>query len=143
MNEANVRMAFRPTEDSGRSDPVDVSIIGGGPAGLTAAYCLTKEASSVLVIEKDPDYVGGICRTIRHQGFLFDIGGHKFFSKSKEIIELWHEILPDDFIERPRLSRIYCNSKYFSYPLKAVEALVNLGPATSSACIHSHGLFLS
>ena len=69
MNEANVRMAFRPTEDSGRSGPVDVFIIGGGPAGLTAAYCLTKEASSVLVIEKDPDYVGGICRTIRHQGF--------------------------------------------------------------------------
>ena len=138
MNETNGRMAFRATEDSGRSDPIDVFIIGAGPAGLTAAYCLTKEASSVFVVEKDPNYVGGICRTIRHHGFLFDIGGHKFFSKSKEIIELWHEILPDDFIERRRLSRIYYNSKYFSYPLKAVEALVNLGLATSSACLLSY-----
>ena len=127
MNETNGRMAFRATEDSGRSDPVDVFIIGAGPAGLTAAYCLTKETPSVLVIEKDPDYVGGICRTVRHKGFLFDIGGHRFFSKSKEIVDLWHEILPDDFIERPRLSRIYYGGKFFSYPLKAFEALANLG----------------
>jgi protoporphyrinogen oxidase len=122
---------------SGRGDVVDVFIIGAGPAGLTAAYCLTKETPSVLVAEKDPDYVGGICRTIRHQGFLFDIGGHRFFSKSREIVELWNEILPDDFIERPRLSRIYYNGKFFSYPLRAFEALVNLGPVTSSACILS------
>ena len=99
---------------------------------------MTKETPSVLIVEKDPDYVGGICRTIRHHGFLFDIGGHRFFSKSREIIELWHEILPGDFIERPRLSRIYYNGKYFSYPLKAMEALVNLGPVTSSACILSY-----
>jgi protoporphyrinogen oxidase len=83
-------------EEPGGGGVVDVFIIGAGPAGLTAAYCLTKETPSVLVVEKDPDYVGGICRTIRHDGFLFDIGGHRFFSKSREIVELWHEILPDD-----------------------------------------------
>ncbi len=131
-------MPFRATEDSGRGGIVDVLIIGAGPAGLTAAYCLTKETPSVLVVEKDPDYVGGICRTIRYNGFLFDIGGHRFFSKSREIVELWHEILPGDFIERPRLSRIYYNGKYFSYPLKALEALANLGPVASAACICSY-----
>ena len=125
-------------EEPGGGGVVDVFIIGAGPAGLTAAYYLTKEAPSVLVVEKDPDYVGGICRTIRHDGFLFDIGGHRFFSKSREIVELWHEILPDDFIERPRLSRIYYKGKYFSYPLRALEAFSNLGPVTSIACILSY-----
>ena len=89
------------------STHADTFVIGAGPAGLTAAYCLSKETPSVIVIEKDPVYVGGISRTVRHGNFLFDIGGHRFFSKSKEVVDLWHEILPDDFITRPRLSRIF------------------------------------
>ena len=105
----------------------DVFVIGAGPAGLTAAYLLTKQGVSVTVLEADPTYVGGISRTASYKGFLFDIGGHRFFSKSKEVVDLWNEILPDDFIERPRLSRIYYNGKFFSYPLKAVEALNKLG----------------
>ncbi len=129
---------LRAGDRSGAGGVVDVLVVGAGPAGLTAAYCLTKETQSVLVVEKDPEYVGGICRTIRHNGFLFDIGGHRFFSKSREIVELWHEILPDDFIERPRLSRIYYNGKFFSYPLRALEALANLGAVTSAACILSY-----
>ncbi|HLH88142.1 MAG TPA: NAD(P)/FAD-dependent oxidoreductase [Xanthobacteraceae bacterium] len=120
------------------SEPVDVLIIGAGPAGLTAAYCLTKETPSVLVIERDPIYVGGISRTVRHKDFLFDIGGHRFFSKSKEVVDLWQEILPDDFIARPRLSRIYYGGKYYSYPLSAFEALGNLGLVTSAACMLSY-----
>ena len=116
----------------------DVFVIGAGPAGLTAAYCLTKEARSVLVIERDPVYVGGISRTVDYNGFLFDIGGHRFFSKSKEVVALWQEILPDDFITRPRLSRIYYNGKFFSYPLKAFEALLKLGVFTSAACLLSY-----
>ena len=116
----------------------DVFVIGAGPAGLTAAYCLTKQAQSVLVIERDPAYVGGISRTVDYKGFLFDIGGHRFFSKSKEVVALWREILPDDFIERPRLSRIYYNGKFFSYPLKAFEALLKLGVFTSAACLASY-----
>jgi protoporphyrinogen oxidase len=117
---------------------VDVLIIGAGPAGLTAAYCLTKEMPSVLVIEKDPVYVGGISRTVRYKDFLFDIGGHRFFSKAKEVVDLWHEILPDDFIERPRLSRIFYDGKYYSYPLSAFEALTNLGVIKSTACMLSY-----
>src|SRR6266540_1719530 len=115
----------------------DVCVIGAGPAGLTAAYCLTKEMPSVIVIEQDPHYVGGISRTVEHDGFRFDIGGHRFFSKSREVVELWHEILPDDFIERPRLSRIYYGGKYYSYPLSAFEALANLGIFTSAASMLS------
>jgi protoporphyrinogen oxidase len=116
----------------------EVFVIGAGPAGLTAAYCLTKEARSVLVIERDPIYVGGISRTVDYKGYLFDIGGHRFFSKSQEVVALWQEILPDDFITRPRLSRIYYNGRFFSYPLKAFEALLKLGVFTSAACIMSY-----
>src|SRR6266511_6298185 len=117
---------------------VEVLVIGAGPAGLTAAYCLTKEMPSVVVIEKDPVYVGGISRTVHYKDFMFDIGGHRFFSKAKEVVDLWQEILPDDFIERPRLSRIYYGGKYYSYPLSAFEALANLGLFTSAACMLSY-----
>jgi protoporphyrinogen oxidase len=122
------------------SEHAHVFVIGAGPAGLTTAYCLTKETPSVIVIEKDPVYVGGISRTVRHKDFLFDIGGHRFFSKSKEVVDLWHEILPDDFIARPRLSRIYYGGKYYSYPLSAFEALRNLGLFTSAACMLSYAV---
>jgi len=117
---------------------VDVAIIGAGPAGLTAAYQLTKLGYSVTVIEKDPVYVGGISRTVEHDGFRFDIGGHRFFSKSKEVVDLWNEILPDDFIERPRMSRIYYEGKFYSYPLRGFEALMNLGIWRSAMCMLSY-----
>ncbi|HEY3697088.1 NAD(P)/FAD-dependent oxidoreductase [Phenylobacterium sp.] len=116
----------------------DVLIIGAGPAGLTAGYLLSKRGREVTVLEKDPVYVGGISRTVNYKDFLFDIGGHRFFSKAKEVVDLWKEILPDDFIERPRLSRIYYNGKFFAYPLKAFEALFKLGLFQSAACMLSY-----
>ena len=116
----------------------DAFVIGAGPAGLTTAYSLAKAGKSVHVIERDPDYVGGISRTVDYKGFLFDIGGHRFFSKSKEVVDLWNEILPDDFIDRPRLSRIYYGGKFYAYPLKAFEALRNLGVIESVACVASY-----
>ena len=75
---------------------------------------------------------------MKYKDFAFDIGGHRFFSKSKEVVDLWNEILPDDFIDRPRLSRIYYGGKYYSYPLKAFEALRNLGVLTASLCMASY-----
>ena len=120
-----------------KSGTVDVAIIGAGPAGLTAGYLLTKAGYSVAIIEKDPRYVGGISRTVEHDGFRFDIGGHRFFSKSKEVVDLWNEILPHDFIERPRMSRIYYEGKFYSYPLRAFEALGNLGIIRSTLCMAS------
>jgi protoporphyrinogen oxidase len=117
---------------------VDVAIIGAGPAGLTAAYLLTKKGYSVSIIEKDERYVGGISRTVEVDGYRFDIGGHRFFSKSKEVVDLWNEILPNDFIQRPRMSRIYYEGKFYSYPLRAFEALFNLGIIRSTLCMASY-----
>lgn len=117
---------------------VDVAIIGAGPAGLTAGYLLTKAGKSVAIIEKDATYVGGISRTVEHDGYRFDIGGHRFFSKSQQVVDLWNEILPDDFIQRPRMSRIYYEGKFYSYPLRAFEALFNLGFWRSTLCMASY-----
>jgi protoporphyrinogen oxidase len=115
----------------------EVFVVGAGPAGLTAAYLLTKAGRAVTTIERDPHYVGGISRTVNYKGYLFDIGGHRFFSKSKQVVDLWREILPDDFIQRPRLSRIYYKDKFFAYPLWAAEAFWKLGPIESFMCMGS------
>jgi protoporphyrinogen oxidase len=120
-----------------RDKTVDVAIIGAGPAGLTAGYLLTKAGLSVAIIEQDKTYVGGISRTVEHEGYRFDIGGHRFFSKSQQVVDLWNEILPDDFIQRPRMSRIYYEGKFYSYPLRAFEALWNLGIVRSTLCMVS------
>ncbi len=119
-------------------ETIDTLIIGAGPAGLTTAYSLAKAGHGVIVIEQDKHYVGGISRTVSYKGFLFDIGGHRFFSKSREVVDLWNEILPDDFLDRPRLSRIYYAGKFYAYPLKAFEALRNLGLAQSLSCVASY-----
>jgi len=101
-------------------------VIGAGPAGLTAAYLLAKGGYRVTVLEAD-DMVGGISRTARYRGYRFDIGGHRFFTKIQPVEDLWHEILGQEFVEVPRLSRIHYNGKYFDYPLKAMNALRGLG----------------
>jgi protoporphyrinogen oxidase len=101
-------------------------IIGGGPAGLTAAYQLTKLGHRPVVLEKGA-LLGGIARTDTYKGFHFDMGGHRFFTKAEEVNKLWREVLKDDFLRRPRLSRIYYKKKFFHYPLKALDALRGLG----------------
>ncbi len=115
-----------------------VAIIGAGPAGLTAAYLLTRAGVAVTVLERDPRYVGGISRTVEYNGFRFDIGGHRFFSKSREVEDLWTELLGDDLLQRPRSSRIYYGGKFYAYPLKAGEALRNLGILESARCVASY-----
>ncbi len=114
-----------------------VAIIGAGPAGLTAAYLLTKNDVDVVVLEADPVYVGGISKTASYKGFHFDIGGHRFFSKSKAVEDFWTEILPNDMLVRPRSSRIFYGGKFFSYPLKPFEALIKLGIVRSALCVLS------
>jgi protoporphyrinogen oxidase len=114
-----------------------VVIIGAGPAGLTAAYLLAKDGVRVTVLESDT-VVGGISRTAQYNGYRFDIGGHRFFTKITPVEELWHEILGDEFISVPRLSRIHYSGKYFDYPLKAWNALSGLGIINSVACVMSY-----
>ena len=105
-------------------------IIGAGPAGLTAAYELGKRGVTSTVLEAS-DQVGGISKTVNYRGYRFDIGGHRFFSKVPLINELWHEILGEEFLLRPRISRIYYNQHFFDYPLKPMNALAGLGPLES------------
>ena len=115
-------------------------IAGAGPAGLTAAYELSKHQQPVVVLEADPDYVGGISRTVNYKGFRFDIGGHRFFSKSLEIEDLWSEIAGDLMLERPRSSRIFYRGQFYSYPLRPFEALLKLGFLESTRCMSSFAL---
>src|SRR5947207_9208448 len=118
--------------------PTSVGIIGAGPAGLTAGYVLSKQGVPVTVLEADADHVGGIARTARYKGYHFDIGGHRFFSKSREIEDLWSELLPGDMLVRPRSSRIYYKGQFFAYPLRAREALFKLGLVESLRCFLSY-----
>src|ERR1022692_4972376 len=112
-------------------------IIGAGPAGLTAAYELSKQHAPVVVLESDPEYVGGISRTVNYKGFRFDIGGHRFFSKSREVEDFWTEVDGADMLDRPRSSRIYYRGQFYTYPLKPFEALSKLGLIESTLCVLS------
>ncbi len=116
----------------------DVVIIGAGPAGLTAAYMLTKRGVTSTVLEADT-VVGGISRTAVRDGWRFDIGGHRFFTKVKPVNDLWFEILGEEnFLRRPRMSRIYYRKKFYDYPLVAMNALKNLGPVEATRCMASY-----
>jgi len=103
-----------------------VVVMGGGPAGLSAGYVLAKKGYQVTVIEKERQ-VGGISKTVEEKGYRFDLGGHRFFTKISEVEQLWNEILEEDFLLRPRLSRIYYRGKFFDYPIKPFNALAGLG----------------
>jgi protoporphyrinogen oxidase len=113
------------------------AIVGGGPAGLTAAYQLSKAGLESIVLEKDM-IVGGISRTVNYKNYLFDIGGHRFFTKIKPVDDMWKEVLGDDFLRRQRLSRIFYNRKFFYYPLRPLNALFGLGITNSLLIILSY-----
>ena len=141
-----LRSALIPHRWTRVEDPASVSVVaahetviaGGGPAGLTAAYELSKYGRSCVVLESDPRMVGGISRTDHYKGYRFDIGGHRFFSKSDEVNRLWREVLGEELLTRTRLSRIYYDRKFFHYPLKPADALMKLGFVRSCRIILSY-----
>jgi len=124
-------------ETIGKLDNKKIVIIGGGPAGLTAAYELCKMGRESIILEKDK-MVGGISRTVNYKNYYFDIGGHRFFTKIKAVEDIWRDVLPEDFLHRKRLSRIYYNKRFFSYPIRPINALTGLGLWNSALLIGSY-----
>ncbi len=124
---------------SAAETPITTAIIGGGPAGLTAAYDLQKYggAGHKPLVFEGSELVGGIARTESYKGYRFDIGGHRFFTKVGEVEAFWKEVMEDDFITRPRQSRIYYDGKYYAYPLKIFNALGNMGPLEAASIMAS------
>jgi protoporphyrinogen oxidase len=114
-----------------------VVVIGAGPAGLTAGYLLAKQGKPVIVLEST-DQVGGIARTEVRDGYRFDLGGHRFFTKVKEVDDLWHEIMKEEFLKRPRQSRIYWRRKFLEYPLQGMDVIRKLGPVELTRCLLSY-----
>ena len=120
----------------GKQPAVPVVILGAGPAGLSAAYELSNHDVESVVLEQDA-VVGGLARSVEYKGYLFDIGGHRFFTRVPLIEKMWREVLGDDLLTRPRLSRIYYRSRFFRYPLDATDALAGLGPLEALRCMAS------
>jgi protoporphyrinogen oxidase len=114
-----------------------IVVIGAGPAGLAAAHELARHGHQSLVIDKN-DRVGGLARTIWRDGYGFDLGPHRFFTKNHEVLELWQEYLGDDLLDVDRLTRIYYRGRFFAYPLKPLDALAKLGPATTAKAVASY-----
>jgi protoporphyrinogen oxidase len=131
----DLQARVRPALDD--EENVGTAILGAGPAGLTAAHVLGLRNARGAVFEAD-GIVGGIAKTVEFNGYRFDLGGHRFFTKLKPIERLWTQILGEEMLRRPRLSRIYYDGKFFSYPLKARDVVGRLGVIESARCAFSY-----
>jgi protoporphyrinogen oxidase len=135
MSLADLETLERSGDDAGDRPYV---VIGGGPAGLTAGYLIAKAGRRVIVLEAE-DQVGGLAKTVVDpDGYRFDLGGHRFFTKSQEVNDLWLEIMGDEFLMRPRMSRIFWRGRYLDYPLRGADVVRKLGPVELTRCLVSY-----
>src|SRR5204862_8316057 len=132
MPDANPPGTHNPRSEITPQHPVVV--LGAGPAGLTAGYLLAKQGKPVIVLEST-DQIGGLARTEVRDGYRFDLGGHRCFTKGKEVDDLWHEIMKEEFLKRPRQSRIYWNDKFLEYPVQGMDVIRKLGPVELARCL--------
>jgi len=119
-----------------------IAVLGAGPAGLTAGYALARAAQPVVVFEADAQ-VGGLARTVERDGYRFDLGGHRFFTKSGEVHALWHEVLGEELLVRSRLSRIFWRGRFIDYPLRLADVVRKVGPVELARCSASYALALA
>ncbi len=122
--------------DSGEGT-VGTAVLGAGPAGLTGAYALALRGRDVTVFEGD-GVVGGLAKTVEFEGYRFDLGGHRFFTKLAPIQRLWEDLLGEELLIRQRLSRIYYDGKYLEYPLRAKDVVARLGVREAALCAASY-----
>jgi len=113
-----------------------IVILGAGPAGMACAYELSRNGRVATVLDRNPT-VCGLARTIEYKGFRFDLGPHRFLTKNKEVDDLWHELVGEQYVEVPRLTRIYYRNKFFHYPLRPFNALFGLGLFTTARAVVS------
>ena len=137
MEALNVAKETLRTVVSSMDDSAPVLIVGAGPAGLTAGYELQRNGRRCVILEAG-EKVGGLARTEEFKGYLFDIGGHRFFTKVKLIEDFWRDLLGNDFLSRPRLSRIFYRGQFYQYPLEPRNALRNLGLVEAARCLFSY-----
>ena len=120
-------------------DHLPIAVLGAGPAGLTAGYVLARAGEPVVVFEADTQ-VGGLARTVVRDGYRFDLGGHRFFTKSDEVQSLWEEVLGDELLVRSRLSRIYWRKRFIDYPLRLADVVRKVGPVELARCAASYAV---
>jgi protoporphyrinogen oxidase len=125
------------TAPAPRPDSPPVAVLGAGPAGLTAAYRLVQRGLPVVVFEAGEE-VGGLARTVVRDGYRFDLGGHRFFTKSEEVEALWKELLGPELLVRPRLSRIYWRGRFIEYPLRPADVFAKVGPLELARSLGSY-----
>ena len=118
-------------------EPGTVAVLGAGPAGLTAGYLLARAGRSVVVLEAE-EQAGGLAKTVERDGYRFDLGGHRFFTKSREVDDLWHEVMQEEFLLRPRMSRIHWNGRFLDYPLNGADVVRKLGPVELTRAFFSY-----
>jgi protoporphyrinogen oxidase len=120
-----------------RAAALPVAVLGAGPAGLAAALAVARAGRPAVLVERE-DGVGGLARTVERNGYRFDIGGHRFYTRMPEVRALWEELVGGDMLVRQRRSRILFHGRYFDYPLTASSAFAGLGTVESARILASY-----